>query len=61
MNDVTKCIRILMIEVCSKCSESHMTVILGGILCTSAYRCIYICIAERDFIQSGVTWGGLFG
>ena len=55
VNDVTKCVEVLMIYVCIKCSESHMVSFLGGILCTSAYGCILVCIVVRYCKQSGVT------
>ena len=42
MNDVTKCVCVLIIDVCIKCIESHMAVIIGGLLCTSAYGCILV-------------------
>ena len=32
VNDVTKCVCVLMIEVCIKCSEGHMVGFIGGIL-----------------------------
>ena len=44
VNYVTKCVCVLMIDVCVKFSESHMSVFLGRLLCTSAYRCIFIYI-----------------
>ena len=44
VNDTEKCVCVLMIYVCRKCSESNMTGFLGGILCTSAYGCIFVCI-----------------
>ena len=34
-NDVTKCVKVLMIYVCIKCSESRIVGFLGGVLCTS--------------------------
>ena len=42
---------VLMIYACIKCSESHMAGFLCGILCTSAYGCIFVC--------SVVQWGGV--
>ena len=44
MNDVTKCVFVLMIEVCINCIKSNMAGFIGGILCTSAYGCIFVCI-----------------
>ena len=43
-NDVTKCVCVLMIDICIKCSENNMSGFLGGILCTSSYACIFVCI-----------------
>ena len=48
VNDVTKFASVLMIYVCKKCSESHMVGFLGGILCNSAERCIFVCIVVQD-------------
>ena len=44
MKDVTKYVCFLMIDVCINSSESHMDGFLGGVLCTSAYGCIFVCI-----------------
>ena len=44
VNYGTKCVCVLMIEICIKCSESNIADFLGRILCTSAYACIFICI-----------------
>ena len=44
MNDVTKCVCVLMVDVCIKCSKSHTAGCFGGFLCTSAYGCIFVCI-----------------
>ena len=61
MNDVKKDVCVMVIDVCIKCSESHMTGFLGGILCTGAYECIFVCIVVQDYRQSGVTVGKIFG
>ena len=34
---------VLMLYKRRKWSKSHMAEFFGGILCTSAYRCIFIC------------------
>ena len=44
VNDVKKCVCVLMLYLCRKYSESHMAVFLGGILCTSAKGCIFVFI-----------------
>ena len=49
-----------MIYVCRKCSEIHMAGFLGGVLCTSVYRCIFVCIVVRDCRQSGLTQSMVF-
>ena len=35
-----------LVYVCvrRKCSKRHIVVFLGGLLCTSAYMCIFVCI-----------------
>ena len=33
----------LTIYACRKCTKSHIADFLGGILCTCAYRCIFLC------------------
>ena len=55
MNDMTKCVCVLIIDVCIKCSESHMSGFIGRILCTSAYGCIFVYIVVQDYKQRGVT------
>ena len=44
VNYMTKCVSVLMIDVCIKFSENYMAGFLGRILCTSAYGCIFVCI-----------------
>ena len=61
INDVTKCVCVLMIYVCRKCSEINIAGFLGGLLCTSVYGCTFVCSVVGDCIQSGVKRGGLFG
>ena len=61
VNDAKKCVCVLMKNVCTKCSEIHMTVFLGGMLCTSAYGCILVYIGVQDCRKIWVTWGGIFG
>ena len=48
---------VLMIFVYRKFSKSHMAGFLGGLLCASAYRCIFICSVVW---RSRVTWSGIF-
>ena len=48
---------LLMKYKCRKCSESNMTGFLVGILCTSMYRCIFLCSVVK---RGGVTRGGIF-
>ena len=52
VNHVKFFVCLLMIDVCIKFSEIHMAGFLGGILCTSAYGCIFVFIVVRDFRQS---------
>ena len=61
MKYVTKYVCFLMIDVCINSSEIHLVRFLGGILCMSAYGCIFVCIVVWDCIQNGVIWGGLLG
>ena len=61
VNDVTKFVCVMMIDVCIKCSENHMTGFLVSILCTSAYCCIFVYIVVWDCRQSRVIWNGIFG
>ena len=49
VNDVTKFVWVLMIDVCIKCSEI-----------TGTYGCIFVCIVVQDCRHSGVTQSGLF-
>ena len=44
VNDVTKCVCVLMIDACMNCSEIHMAGFICGLLCTGAYGCIFIYI-----------------
>ena len=44
VNDVTKFICIMIIDVCIKFSESRMVGFIGRMLCASAYGCIFVCI-----------------
>ena len=55
MKDVTKCVCVLMINVCKNSNESHTEGFLGGILCMSVYGCIFVCIVVQDCRQNGVT------
>ena len=50
VNDVKKCVCVLIIDLCIKCSKNNMASFLGGILCTSAYGCIFLCIVVKDCI-----------
>ena len=44
VNDVTKFVCIIMIDLCIKCSESQMACFLVRILCASVYGCIFLCV-----------------
>ena len=44
MNDVTKCVCMLMIDVCIHFREIHTAGFLSGLLFTSVHRCISVCI-----------------
>ena len=44
MKDVTKCVCVLMIDLFINFGKSHMLGFIGRLLCTSAYRCIFVCI-----------------
>ena len=55
VNDMTKCVCLLIIDVCINCRESHMAVFFDRILFTSAYGCIFVCIVVWYFRNSGVT------
>ena len=55
MKDVTKCVCLLMIDVCINSSEIHIAGFLGGFLCMSESGCIFICIVVWDCRQIGVT------
>ena len=61
VNDVKKCVWVLIIDVCIKYIGIHMEEFICGILCTSAHGYIFIYILVWDCIQSRVTWGGIFG
>ena len=61
MKDMKKCVRVLIIDVCINNSERHMAGFLGGVLCTSAYMCIFVCIVLWEYRQNVVTQGRLFG
>ena len=61
MKDVTKCVCMLMIDVCINVSESHMAGFLGGFLCTRTHGCIFICIVVWDCRHNGLTRGGILG
>ena len=50
VNDETNCASVLMIYICSKCSDSHMTGFLGGILCSSVYWFIFEFSVLQDYI-----------
>ena len=55
VNDVTKCVCVLIIYVCIKFSESLMMVFLGGLLCNSVYGCIFVYSVVQYCRHSGVT------
>ena len=44
MKYVTNVFCVLMIDICTNYSESHMVGFIVGILCKSAYGCIFVCI-----------------
>ena len=48
---------VLVIYACIKCIESNMAGFIGGILCNSAFRCIFVCSVVT---RGGVTWGLYF-
>ena len=59
MNNVTKCVCMLMIDICINCSGGHTAGSIGRIVCTSDYGCVFVCIVVWDCIHNRVTRGGL--
>ena len=47
---------MLVIYACIKCIEINMAGFIAGILCTSAFRCIFVYSVVR---RGGVTQGGI--
>ena len=60
MNVVTKYLCMLMIDVCKNSSERHMADLMGGILCTSACGCIFVCMIVWDCRRNLIICDGIF-
>ena len=55
-----KCFVVLMKEACKNINEGHLTGLYCGILCTSACRCIFVCIIVWDCRRNLMICGRLF-